>query len=68
MPPDQPVLPFQGEALVIWGRAGSRPLMLGAIHYSATATGPGVELVLAAMRRGPRPGMVRRLLAAGGRG
>ncbi len=53
---------------MIWGRAGSRPLMLGAIHYSATATGPGVELVLAAMRRGPRPGMVRRLLAAGGRG
>ncbi len=68
MPPDQPVPAFQGEALVIWGRAGSRPLVLGAIHYAATPAGPGVELVTATMRRLPRPGMVRRLLAAGGRG
>ena len=68
MPPEPQILPFQGEALLVWGRSGTRPLVLGAIHYSATATGPGVELVLATMRRFPRPGMVRRLLAAGGRG
>jgi hypothetical protein len=68
VPPEQQLLSFQGEALVIWGRAGTRPLVLGAIHYAATPTGPGVELVMATMRRVPRPGMVRRLLAVGGRG
>ena len=67
MPPEPPV-PFQGEALVIWGRLGSRPVVLGAIHYSVTASGPGVELVLGRLALGPRPTMRRRLLAAGGRG
>ncbi|MGH8991817.1 MAG: hypothetical protein ACRDZ7_09860, partial [Acidimicrobiia bacterium] len=65
--PPEPV-PFQGEALVIWGRVGTRPLVLGAVHYTAPASEPGVEVVLATKARGARPAMVRRLLAAGGRG
>lgn len=42
--------------------------MFAAIHYVATTEGPGVELVMAAMKAGRHPTMVRRLLAAGGRG
>lgn len=60
-------MPFEGEALVVWGHAGARPLVLGAIHHPG-AEGPVIELVLAAMRPGRRPGMARRVLAAGGPG
>ena len=60
-------MPFEGEALVVWARAGARPLVLGAVHHPG-AEGPIIELVLAAMRPGPRPGMTRRVLAAGGPG
>jgi hypothetical protein len=60
-------MPFEGEALVIWGRAGARPLVLAAIHRPGRQ-GPVTEVVLAAMRPGRRPGMARRVLAARGPG
>ena len=60
-------MPFEGEALVIWGRAGARPLVLAAIHRPGRQ-GPVIEVVLAAMRQGRRPGMARRVLAARGPG
>ena len=68
MTPDQRHRPFEGEALLVWGRAGLRPLAFGAIHYTGTAEGPGVDLVLAALAPGRHPKMVRRVLATGGRG
>jgi hypothetical protein len=68
VPSELPLVPFEGEALVIWGHAGARPLVLGAIHYPAAAAGPRFELVLAGMTPGVRPGMVRRVLAASGPG
>ena len=68
MAPEQAARPFEGEALLVWGRAGLRPVAFGAIHYTGTAEGPGVDLVLAALSPGRRPKMVRRVLASGGRG
>jgi hypothetical protein len=59
-------MPFEGEILVIWGHAGPRPVVLGAIHHVRAAGGPLTELVLGGMTPGRRPGMVRRVLAAGG--
>ena len=67
MTPDQPSRPFEGEALLVWGRAGLRPLAFGAIHYTGTPDGPGVDLVVAAPVPGRHPQMVRRVLATGGR-
>jgi hypothetical protein len=59
-------MPFEGEALVVWGRAGARPIVLGAIHHARAAKGPITEVVMAAMTPGRRPGMTRRVLAVGG--
>ena len=36
---------FEGEALLLWGRAGSRPLLLAAFHHLDPKAGPFVELV-----------------------
>jgi hypothetical protein len=36
---------FEGEALVVWARAGSRPVFLGALHHTASPFGPFVEIV-----------------------
>lgn len=60
--------PFEGEALLIWGRAGVRPLAFGAVHYVGTADGPAIDLVISTPVPGRRPKMVSRVLASGGRG
>jgi hypothetical protein len=67
MPPDLPPVPFEGEVLAVWGRTGARPVVLAAVHRVA-ARGPVIELVLAGVAPGRRPGMVRRVLAASGPG
>lgn len=50
---------FEGEALVVWARAGGRPVFLAALHHTASPFGPFVELVAGQFR--PRPGLRPRL-------
>jgi hypothetical protein len=59
---------FEGEALVVWGHAGARPLVLGAVHHLRVAGGPVIEVVMVAMTPGRRPGLTRRVLAVRGKG
>jgi hypothetical protein len=50
---------FEGEALVVWARAGGRPAFLAALHHTASPFGPFVELVVGEFRS--RPGLRPRL-------
>jgi hypothetical protein len=50
---------FEGEALVVWARAGGRPVFLAALHHTASPFGPFVELVAGEFRS--RPGLRPRL-------
>ena len=50
---------FEGEALVVWARAGGRPVFLGALHHTASPFGPFVEIVAGEFRS--RPGLRPRL-------
>jgi len=50
---------FQGEALVVWARAGGRPVFLAALHHTVSPFGPFVELVAGEFRS--RPGLRPRL-------
>jgi len=50
---------FEGEALVVWARAGGRPVFLAALHHTASPYGPFVELVAGEFRS--RPGLRPRL-------
>jgi hypothetical protein len=50
---------FEGEALVVWTRAGGRPVFLAALHHTASPYGPFVELVAGEFRS--RPGLRPRL-------
>jgi hypothetical protein len=50
---------FEGEALVVWARAGGRPVFLGALHHTASPFGPFVEIVTGEFRS--RPGLRPRL-------
>ncbi|HEX2052641.1 MAG TPA: hypothetical protein VHJ78_02805 [Actinomycetota bacterium] len=50
---------FEGEALVVWARAGSRPVFLAALHHTASPFGPFVEIVAGEFRS--RPGLRPRL-------
>lgn len=51
----------------MWGRAGSRPLLLAALHHTRSPDGPFVELVAGGLRlgRGVRPGLRWTTLAVG---
>jgi len=50
---------FEGEALVVWARAGGRPVFLAALHHTASPFGPFVEIVAGELRS--RPGLRPRL-------
>ncbi|HEV7862769.1 MAG TPA: hypothetical protein VGR20_08720 [Acidimicrobiia bacterium] len=50
---------FEGEALVLWARAGSHPVFLAALHHTASPYGPFVEMVIGEFRS--RPGLRPRL-------
>lgn len=50
---------FEGEALVVWARAGGRPTFLAALHHTASPFGPFVEIVAGEFRS--RPGLRPRL-------
>ena len=50
---------FEGEALVVWARAGGRPTFLAALHHTASPYGPLVEIVAGEFRS--RPGLRPRL-------
>ena len=50
---------FEGEALVVWARAGGRPTFLAALHHTASPYGPFVEIVAGEFRS--RPGLRPRL-------
>lgn len=50
---------FEGEALVVWARAGGRPVFLAALHHTASPYGPFVEIVAGEFRS--RPGLRPRL-------
>jgi len=50
---------FEGEALVVWARAGGHPLFLAALHHTASPFGPFVEIVAGELRS--RPGLRPRL-------
>lgn len=50
---------FEGEALVVWARAGGRPVFLAALHHTASPFGPFVEIVAGEFRS--RPGLRPRL-------
>ncbi len=50
---------FEGEALVVWARAGGHPVFLAALHHSASPFGPFVEIVAGEFRS--RPGLRPRL-------
>jgi hypothetical protein len=50
---------FEGEALVVWARAGGRPVFLAALHHTASPFGPFVEIVTGEFRS--RPGLRPRL-------
>ena len=45
-------MPFEGEALVVWGHAGAHPVVLGAIHHLRVAGGPVIEVVMAGVTPG----------------
>lgn len=65
---EHPLVPFEGEALMVWSHAGAHPLVLAAIHHAAAVDGPVIELVMVGMASGRRPQMVRRVVAASGPG
>ena len=50
---------FQGEALVVWARAGRHPVFLAALHHTASPFGPFIEIVAGEFRS--RPGLRPRL-------
>jgi hypothetical protein len=50
---------FEGEALVLWARAGNHPVFLAALHHTASPYGPFVEIVTGEFRS--RPGLRPRL-------
>jgi hypothetical protein len=50
---------FEGEALVVWARAGGHPVFLAALHHTASPYGPFVEIVVGEFRS--RPGLRPRL-------
>ena len=50
---------FEGEALVVWARAGGRPVFLAALLHTASPYGPFVEIVAGEFRS--RPGLRPRL-------
>src|SRR5687767_1885332 len=50
---------FEGEALVLWARAGNHPVFLAALHHTASPFGPFVEIVAGEFRS--RPGLRPRL-------
>jgi hypothetical protein len=50
---------FEGEALVVWARAGGHPVFLAALHHSSSPFGPFVEIVAGEFRS--RPGLRPRL-------
>ncbi|HEY0398865.1 MAG TPA: hypothetical protein VGF00_10780 [Acidimicrobiia bacterium] len=50
---------FEGEALVLWARAGRHPIFLAALHHTASPFGPFVEIVAGELRS--RPGLRPRL-------
>jgi hypothetical protein len=53
---------FEGEAVVVWARAGGRPAFLAALHHTASPFGPFVEIVVGEFRS--RPGLRPRLRQA----
>ena len=55
----QPGAAFEGEALVVWARAGGRPVFLAALHHTTSPFGPFVEIVAGEFRS--RPGLRPRL-------
>ena len=57
--------PFQGEALVVWGHDGPRPLLLAALHRVGVPAGPVVEIAVAHLvaGRGHVPTLTRVPLA-----
>jgi hypothetical protein len=59
---------FEGEALVVWARAGGRPVFLAALRHTASPFGPFVELVAGEFRSRPglRPRLRQTTLAASG--
>ncbi|HYH48779.1 MAG TPA: hypothetical protein VEG38_04450 [Acidimicrobiia bacterium] len=59
---------FEGEALVVWARAGTRPVFLAALHHTASPFGPFVEIVAGEFRSRPglRPRLRQRTLAMSG--
>lgn len=61
-------VPFEGEVLVVWGRAGFRPQALVAVHRLGAQAGPVVELALGGLSACFRGGPVRRMLATSARG
>src|SRR6185369_10006337 len=50
---------FEGEALVVWARAGGHPVFLAALHHTSSPFGPFVEIVAGEFRS--RPGLRPRL-------
>jgi hypothetical protein len=58
---------FEGEALLVWGRAGRRPVMLVTLHHTRSPVGPFVEVVVLGLgfSRRLRPRLRRRRLAVG---
>jgi hypothetical protein len=50
---------FEGEALVVWARAGGHPVFLAALHHTVSPFGPFVEIVAGEFRS--RPGLRPRL-------
>jgi hypothetical protein len=50
---------FEGEAVVVWARAGGRPVFLAALRHTASPYGPFVEIVAGEFRS--RPGLRPRL-------
>jgi hypothetical protein len=59
---------FEGEALVVWARAGGRPAFLAALHHTASPFGPFVEIVAGELRSRPglRPRVRQTTLAVSG--
>ena len=59
---------FEGEALVVWARAGGRPTFLAALHHTASPYGPFVEIVAGELRSRPglRPRLRQNTLAVSG--
>ena len=59
---------FEGEALVVWARAGGRPVFLAALHHTASPYGTFVEMVAGELRSRPglRPRLRQTTLAASG--